>query len=208
MRAMFVPAAACLLALAVAAPPPDAVAAAPSAPSPTPTPSPAPDDHLLGPFRLGVMLGAGGLPRALNAAILLKYKDVVGVGVSYGFFPKYEYIDSASLSMWGAELEGRWYPFRGAFFVGGGLAYQSLDATVRSFARDRVATASGPALVVRAGWHWVFKSGLSLGVDLGLQYMIAPSIDGDKDRNAREIADIVSSAPLPTLNLLRIGYFL
>lgn len=157
---------------------------------------------------MGVLLGAGGLPRALNGGIFVKYKNIAAVGATYGFFPKYEYIQDASLALAGAELEGRYYPFRGVFFVGGGIAYQTIDATVRTFARDRTVTASGPALVVRAGWHWMFRSGLSLGIDVGAQVMISPTLEGDKDRNAREIADIVSSTPLPTLNLLRIGYFL
>jgi hypothetical protein len=86
-------------------------------------------------------------------------------------------LDDAKLSIGAIDVRARWHPFSGAFFLGGILGVQSLQGsasetiavsseTVHTTVKVDVGTGY---FTPHLGWLWMFKSGLALGTELGLQ---------------------------------------
>lgn len=205
------------------APPPSASSASPppeSAPTPSPsasttppspplrtsttTPSPAvtgEDDRaekkdksgLLGPFRLGPVVGVG-LPNLLSFGGQLKVTRFFAVGVNVGLIPTVHiaYYGEATLDYQEYDAYGRLHPFGGAFFLGAGVGYERVTGTLtKAFdvsAYQPLAPELPPLLELRSegfvqtmvltpqlGLFHTFKPGFSIGLDVGAQIPIAPS---------------------------------
>lgn len=152
-------------------------------------------DGLLGPFRIGVLVG-GGLPEILSLGGQIKLTRFVGAGINIGLIPtvKISYYGEAKLSYQEYDAYGRLYPFGGAFFLGAGVGYATIKGTLNSQLSTTAAQAmySGygipnPILVdsqgsVRTlvltpqiGFLKIFGSGFCIGLDVGAQLPIAPS---------------------------------
>ncbi len=95
------------------------------------------------PVHVAAMIGLVTLPRPVDAAILLRIVDLVGVGFGYSDFPAF--IANPLLDLAGAksgstdarldrfdafDLDLRLFPFRGRFFVGSSFGRQSLKGAV------------------------------------------------------------------------------
>src|SRR5438105_1949295 len=109
--------------LLTAEPPPVAETAAP-APAAKPPRS----------TRFGLLLGVVGLPQPLSATVFARFGDLIGLGTGVGALPGplgsvvlgAAGISGGSLDAMAFDGELRIFPFRGAFYLGGGLGRMSL----------------------------------------------------------------------------------
>lgn len=180
-------------------------------------------------FRVGPQVGVISLVRPLNIEVLAK-TPAFGVGVAYSAVPGFA--SDALLSAVGAkkgsttanlddfsavELDIRYFPFSGVFFVGASGGRQHVQGTV---AESTVAGPQTASLEVtswfatpRVGWLGRFGAGFTLGFDIGVQLSLAssktvglpPQASQSQKDSVNNLVDAASSIPLPALNL-RIGW--
>ena len=153
-------------------------------------------DHssgILGPFRIGPVLGAG-LPNLLDFGVTSKLTRYFGAGFHVGLIPKFRisYYGDATLSFVEYDVYGRAYPFGSSIFVGAGVGYATAKGTLASsydLTAYQAIVPSLPAtfllnsqgsvhtLVLRPeiGLFHTFDSGFSFGFSVGMQIPIAPS---------------------------------
>jgi len=170
-------------------------------------------DHL----RIGALAGVG-FPRPLSLQALVKIERALGLGFEAGMMPPLT-IGPVQGSFWGVAGDLRVFPFQGAFFVGLRAGYQRMKA---------VATASVPAVGTlsesavaeayfvnpRIGFLWTLESGLTLGLDVGVQVPIKKSfqdtlpepISSEVRSTLVGVANTFGYAVVPTVDLLRIGF--
>jgi hypothetical protein len=174
-------------------------------------------------FRIGVILGLVSVPRPVNVEVHVKFFDVIGIGGSYTYMPKFvgdwllslynaSYSDlSVTSSSW--ELALRIHPARGAFFLGANLGMGDVTAVLIGSTRNATAKVSGPFVAPRLGWLWIWSSGITMGLDAGVQIPIGDATityDPPAFRDVpqlRRAAETVGKTLLPVLNF-RIGYSL
>jgi len=164
--------------------------AAPSAP-PKPISHAAPpaskdDDSggLLGPFRIGVLVGTG-LPEVANFGAQIKLTRFFGAGVNVGVIPtvKLKFYGEAEQKYQEYDVYGHIYPFGGSFFLGAGVGYAQIDGTLfnrftvanQSIDVTSDATVRTLVLTPQIGFLKIFDVGFAVGFDLGGQIPIAPS---------------------------------
>jgi len=171
-----------------------------------------------------------GLINPLGIGAHARYGKFVGFGIDYQVFPTFS-VGGASAGWSLFTAEGRWYPFGGAFWLGGGFAYQifkaSVTATVQSGgmpAGDVKVTGTLGMPAFKLGFGFMGHDGLVIGIDLDANIPLggthvkfdAPTGSGafpgvdvsnlqDKINNAAKKG--VKAIPfVPQINLLRIGY--
>jgi hypothetical protein len=201
-----------------AAPPPVGSSSEPTAPPPPPSetdwsvPQGDPEkkednnDGLLGPIRIGPVVGVG-IPNLLNFGGTLKITDYIGAGLNIGIIPaiKLSLYGEAVLSYQEYDIYGRIYPFGGGFYVGAGVGYETvkgtfsdtidsselaerypeldLPATVEYESNGRVRTM---ILTPQIGYFYTSKIGFSIGLFVGAQIPIAPS-DIDFETSIKDV---------------------
>jgi hypothetical protein len=222
------------------APPPAAVAApAPVVATPEPVvvavSAPAPSSPGV---RVGLVLGLVSLPRPAEAELVVKLGTAFSVGAEFSMLPELTIPGGvAKLRLMAGQLNGRWFPFGGAFFLGAGFGYQAFKASLTKIKDNGslVVTAdmSGLFVAPQIGWLWVWRSGLALGLGLGLQIpipkdpVVSSTYDGQpvpdqagpgfpqdvvdsahsQEDTVRTLAKFVVKYPVPTIDLLRLGFF-
>jgi hypothetical protein len=195
----------------------------------TPLKGEEPDQHgygVLGPVRVGVLIGILALPRPIQAEIGATYRGNFGIGFQFSMLPGFT-IQGASYTWWSVLGLARWFPFRGAFHLGLGIGYQklALNATV-----DPVSGSldlSTAVLSPQIGWLWgkdgVFTIGLGLGVQIPLSSGGSTQISSslppevmatatDQINQVKKIIDtdakpIFQAMRVPVIDLLKIGVF-
>lgn len=204
-------------AAAAAAPPPRASASKGERPS-----GAAPRGERAEHFRVGPLVGVG-FPRPFAIEGLAKFERLVGVGVEYSFLPRMNVMNvEASFAAIAADL--RVFPFRGAFFIGARAGRQWLDAQASvttgrlgSFREGMVATTW--FVNPRVGLLYTFDSGITVGIDAGVQVPINPSFQRsgaatetgvaselDIDATLVAVANGLGNNTTPTVDLLRLGF--
>ena len=173
-------------------------------------------------FRIGPLVGLG-FPRPFAIEGFAKVEKLVGVGVEYSFLPRMHVSNvDASFSALAADL--RVFPFKGAFFIGARAGRQWLDARANLSAGQlgsftETMAASTWFVNPRAGFLHTFESGITLGVDAGVQVPIAPSYErtgratdtgfaaqSGIDGTLVAVANALGNSTTPTLDLLRLGF--
>jgi len=151
---------------------------------------------LLGPFRLGFLIGTG-LPEVANLGAQMKLTRFIGAGVNVGLIPtvKISYYGDATLKYQEYDAYGRIYPFGGAFFLGAGVGYANIKGTLSnrfnltavqamypgvpgipgSVDVNSDATVRTLVLTPQIGFMKIFDVGFAIGLDVGAQIPIAPS---------------------------------
>jgi hypothetical protein len=148
---------------------------------------------VFGPFRIGILVGAG-LPSLLSFGGAIKLTRYFGAGLNVGLIPAVtiSLYGEAELSYQEYDIYGRIFPFGGAFFLGAGVGYATIQGTFtnsydvtafQAVAPDLpnplVVTSAGSVktlvLMPMIGLQHTFSSGLTLGIDAGAQVPIAPS---------------------------------
>lgn len=170
-------------------------------------------DHV----RVGALLGLG-FPRPFALQGLVKIERAVGLGVEVGMMPPIK-IGALEGSFWGIAGDLRVFPFQGAFFLGLRAGYQRMKATA-STELPIIGTLSESAVAEtwfvnpRLGFLWTFESGLSVGLDAGVQVPVQKSfVDSlpeglpvDVRGSLTGVANTFGQSVVPTVDLLRIGF--
>lgn len=224
------PTAAPVVAAAAPAPAPAPVA---SAVPPPATPQPEADGGGLhddeakcaaGPLCLGPVF-TFGVFNLLGIGVHARYGDFLGFGLDYQVLPTLS-IGNATAGLNSLTIDGRLYPFGGAFFLSGGLWLQTASFTATAKMNGSTARVAGSITVpaFKLGVGFMGHDGFVMGIDLALgipfgsssvDYSTKTSADptlaelqtaGKKD--IKKAADFAVNA-LPFLlqvNLIRIGY--
>lgn len=168
-------------------------------------------------LRAGALL-QGGAPQPLGVQAFARIADAFGVGVGYAVLPQslgdellsIANVNNAHLSSAAVDLDLRWFPFHGSFFVGASGGRQEVWASGSSNGQtedlDVVTWFAAP----RLGWLFLFDPGFALGVDFGVQLplwstsTITPP-GGIGGSTARSAADLIANTPLPSVHL-RLGW--
>ncbi len=123
----------------------------------------------------------------------------------------------ASVRLTKPEVNAKWHPFQGAFFLGLGLGHQVATATAsepNSGAGVKFSVSSTVA-TTSLGWMWGLENpGLFGGFDIGWQnpYHVYTSVDSDIPSNSDAYEDAEDAARkfgelgLPVITLIRLGY--
>jgi hypothetical protein len=225
------------------APPPDLAplpsAAEPPLPSFEPTPtSPQPPTSHAETVRLGLLLGVLAFPRPIEGEVMLKLGTSLALGLKGGYLPELSTPGgSAKLDLKAIEGTLRWFPGDGVFFLGCGLGFQNLLASLTTPVdyNDLTITAdmSGFFVSPQIGVLWISQSGFALSFSVGAQIPIprdpvvsatyagqpVPSqstatvppdviTQAQQDEdNVRSVARFIVKYPFPNIDLLRIGFF-
>jgi hypothetical protein len=172
-----------------------------------------PLDH----FRLGV-LGGVGFPRPFAIEGMIKVERVLGLGVEYSVLPATDILGAQTrFSALAADV--RLFPFRGPFFVGLRAGRQRLAATgavtiARYGSRSESAEVDSMFLNPRIGLLWTWDPGITLGIDAGVELPIAVTASNTLPKGTPESAEVarvektLGRTPLPTIDLLRVGFLL
>jgi hypothetical protein len=168
--------------------------------------------------RFTVLVGVVSLPRPLAIEALVRIGDRVEVGLSAGALPAVTLQAPYRLSWQAVDAEGRFHPARGAsalfgdsFFVALNVGCQSVTATNPAYFGSRIAyTTYGLFFAPRVGWAWTLRSGLAIGVDVGLAIPVLPATSvapaDAASVNTRKVSHTFGQNPMPYLNLFRLGY--
>ena len=152
-------------------------------------------DGVLGPFRIGPVIGVG-LPNLFHFGGTIKVTKYFGAGLNIGLIPeiKLSLYGEAQLSYREYDVYGRVYPFGGGFFLGAGLGYATVRGTIKDTVNSAALARENPGLGIpdaiayeangrvrtlilapQLGYFFTWQSGFSLGFLLGAQIPIAPS---------------------------------
>jgi len=186
-----------------------------------------------GGVRIGLMLGLITIPRPVQAELTAKLGRHISLGAQYSMLPDITPPGfDAGLKLAAYQGVARFFPFGGSFYIGSGIGYQQLKASLghtdmASGDRSEVSCdMSGLFVSPQLGWLWVWKSGFALGLNIGAQIPLPkdpvvkttingieiPESAGDEDTNdmrdkVKTIAKVVAKYPVPNLDLLKLGFF-
>ncbi|HVV50735.1 MAG TPA: hypothetical protein VHO06_13810, partial [Polyangia bacterium] len=217
---------------------PNAPAVPPPAPeAPLAVPPPPASTGAAGP-QIGFLVGLLAFPRPIEGELVVKLGTAFALGLQGSFLPELTVpgVD-AKLDLKAVQGIVRWFPGDGVFFLGAGLGYQSLQASIGDSIDNGeltiTADMSGFFVAPQLGVLWISSSGVALSLGLGLQIPIpkdpvvsatyngqpVPSqptatvpqdvIDkGQSDKNSvQSAARFIVKYPFPEIDLLRIGIF-
>ena len=178
-------------------------------------------------LQIGGVIGAG-FPRPLAIEAMVKVQRLVAVGVEYSLLPEVT-IEGVHTRFWAVAADMRVFPARNGFFVGLRAGRQHLAAdTVLRF-RDQFipidAAVETTFLNPRVGILWTWSSGITLGIDAGLQIPVSsrtsgalaategltlpPGVQGMEIVNrVRSTANYLGESTIPTFDLFRLGLLL
>jgi hypothetical protein len=208
------------------------IVAVPETPPPPPervSPRPEPDSV----WRPAILVGILSFPRPIEIEALFKVHPTLALGVQYSLLPTLSLPDdAASLKLDAGQGTLRWFPFSGAFYLGGGFGFQrlraSLGQTIDGGGLRVVADMSTFFVSPQLGWLWFTHSGFTIGLNLGVQipFPREPSVEvtyggqplpsqgapsnvtsaADSDRKTvADVARVIMRYPIPNIDLLKIG---
>jgi hypothetical protein len=171
---------------------------------------------------LGPVLSVGVL-NVIGIGAHARYGEYAGFGLDFQFIPTVG-PETGNFSTFLFTANGRFYPFGGAFFLGGGFAYQSVSIKARI--GDTTASGSMGIPQIMLGLGFMGHDGFVMGIDLALGIPLGGAdVDIDSSSPAGGAADAIADyneavgnledvadgaikilPVLPQLNLLRIGY--
>lgn len=170
-------------------------------------------------LRVGAMVGVG-FPRPLAVEGVVKIREVVALGAEYSFMPTMT-LAGAETSFKGMAVDARVFPFKNALFIGVRGGRQWLEARMTMSGRGVSSTESIEAATwfinPRIGVLHTWKSGVTVGIDAGVQIPVSPSftrsgaaadagLSGEADRQMAAVANVLGNKTTPTIDLLRVGF--
>lgn len=171
-------------------------------------------------FRIGALAGVG-FPRPFSGEVFIKVKQVVGIGAEYSFLPNATFA-GANVKFHGIAADLRLFPFKGGFFIGARAGKQWLSAGTTVSAGplgnlNESMAASTFFVNPRIGYLKTWDSGITVGIDAGVQIPISPSYARDSDsekygvktsmdQTLVAVADVLGNKTTPTIDFLRVGY--
>ena len=202
---------------------PAAPAAEPAEPAEDPE-AHAADSCAMGPVCAGPVLALLGPPNLVGGGLHLRFGRYLGAGVDYQFLPTIN-VNPISVGTSLVSANARVYPFGGAFFLGGGFAYQTINATLRDGDIAAAAKVSFPAATANIGF--MGHDGFILGADIGLMFPLSSThvsvrdmsgklaqagatqeqIDSTKQQAEQKVSAVMNALPVfLQVNLIRVGY--
>lgn len=179
----------------------------------------------LGDFVVGPFIHIVSIPRPLGFGVEAKWNDILGVSAGYGFIPQIT-LDGVKVKLTGYDARLKFYPFKGAFFIGVGIGSQVLTGskveTIATVPVTASVSLTNNFVSPQLGWNWIWDSGFFFGLDLGVQLTLkntgtvtsdAPAIVQATaeytalQNDVQKAADMISKYPIPLLTLIKIGYF-
>jgi hypothetical protein len=175
-------------------------------------------DGLLGPFRIGPIIGVG-LPSLINVGGMLKLTRYFAAGINIGISPEvhFAFYGDARFTYNAYQAYARVHPFGGGFYLGAAVGYAhargSDEQTIAVPASIHAVYPSlGPSVTLRSegtvqtmvltpelGYFYIFKSGFALGLGAGAQLPIASSdVHFESGVNADVPAEVVKQYLDPT----------
>jgi hypothetical protein len=175
-------------------------------------------DHL----SMGALVGVG-FPRPLAVEGVIKLERVVLLGAEYSALPSIT-VSGVQASCWAVAGDARVFPLHGPFFIGLRVGEQQISAEASVSAYGYTVPA---ALMVdtvflnpRLGFLWTWDSGLTFGLDAGVQLPLSSGTSSTLPKSSssvvavaetsaqqslESVAGVVGQTTLPTVDLLRIG---
>lgn len=182
----------------------------------------APTKDAAPPFQIGGLAGLG-FPRPFQLEAFAKIQQQLGVGVEYSFMPPTT-VEGVWSRFNAVAVDGRWFPFKGGFFLGFRAGRQWLDASMTATVQGLgTGTESMNAatwfLNPRIGYLYTWESGITLGIDAGIQLPIGATYSRTgpataaglaqgttADNTLRIVANTLGNDVTPTVDLLQIGF--
>ncbi len=163
--------------------------------------------------RYGAFAGVG-FPRPLSLEAMVKFERMFGVGVEYSVLPK-QSIAGVEATLWAVAVDARFFPFKDGFFIGISAGHQSLRASASTVVTGPLGiSAESWFLNPRMGFLVTWRSGLTLGIDVGVQLPVSASFSSNVPMVHPIAKDVVDTARLfgqgvlPTIDLMRLGLML
>lgn len=173
------------------------------------------NNGVLGPVRLGAFAGVG-FPRPLSIEGMIKFDDLVGIGVEYGALPSMT-ISGVNAQLNAIAVDARIFPMRNGFFIGLAIGHQHLDINSTVSLPEGAGSYTGDVTAdtwyvnPRIGFLWTVRWGLTVGIDAGIQIPVSASLTNNvpselsEGQTAQNVATTFGKDALPTVNLLRLG---
>ncbi len=198
---------------------PQTEAVLPVAPDTKQPESPAASVDRLRPVRYTANVGVASFPRVLALDLMARFRrknrpneDLFSIGAGVEDLPPgIVNPGGVSLSWVVVDADARWFPWRW-LYVGGGVGYQNVRTDSQKFAASVRYTTASLYVAPKVGALYTFASGLTVGVDLGMSFAVAPktalsSADGTEDSTSLKINTAFGTLATPFL-ALRMGYTL
>jgi hypothetical protein len=172
---------------------------------------------------LGPVVALLGPPNLIGGGLHARIGRYLGIGVDYQALPT---VNFNPISLGTSLVSGnvRVYPFGGAFFLSGGMGYQTLKGQIRDGDISVGARAGFPAAMASIGF--MGHDGFVLGADLGLLFPLGPiqarvqdnsslaqsavpqsEVDNARGKVESRVNQVLNALPLLVqVNLLRVGY--
>jgi hypothetical protein len=170
-----------------------------------------PQEHV----RVGAM-GGVGFPRPLSFEALVRIERLFAFGAEYGALPQIT-IDKVDIRMWSLSGDARFFPMKGALFIGVRAGTQhitgSRTVTLPQFgASNQSLSLDGWFINPRLGMLWVTRGGVAIGIEAGIQIPVNPVVSStlplDVVPGVKTAAGTIANSILPTLDLFRVGLLL
>ncbi|HEY2733638.1 MAG TPA: hypothetical protein VGI70_06615, partial [Polyangiales bacterium] len=173
---------------------------------------------------IGPVVALLGPPNLIGGGMHMRIGHYVGAGIDYQVLPNVN-INPVTVGSSLMSANARLYPFGGAFFLGGGFAYQSIRAQFHDGALGVAAKTGFPAASANIGF--MGHDGFVLGADIGLLFPLGTShvsvrdlggaaaasgltqqqIDSSREQAQSRVEKLLNAMPVfLQVNLVRLGY--
>ncbi len=167
---------------------------------------------------LGPHLNLVGLPPAFGLEVRT-LSNQLGVNFDFGLVPWVK-VSQAKLSWQDYSLGLRWYPWAESFYLGARYGARTFKAKATDDTNplnplEASAKVNGTYIAPELGWHFAWRSGFFMGIELGYQLMVSHSssfdipigIDAQTQKDIDDAADKIGKIGLPILTLLQLGWY-
>jgi hypothetical protein len=165
--------------------------------------------------RIGA-IGGVGFPRPLAIEGMVLLGTQGALGAEYGVLPTLT-VGGVQVGLWSVAGDARFFPFRGAFFVGLRAGRQHIGASTtvalgsHGSAPEELSFDSW-FVNPRVGFLWASRSGLAFGMEAGIQVPVGASVSSTLPLSlvpqAQSTADTIGNTVIPTFDLFRVGLLL
>jgi hypothetical protein len=147
-----------------------------------------------------------------------KFQNAFGLSLDINFIPTVT-IEDVSAGYADVSLGAKWYPWRGAFFLGAALGRRTFEGSaeddISGVTVKAEAEVTSTYLAPGLGWRWVWNSGFFMGMDLGWQiilssdetFRIPVNTTTQTEQDVRDAADDLGKLGFPIVSLLQLGWF-
>lgn len=167
---------------------------------------------------IGPKLALVPLPGLFGVGLEAKFLNLVGVGLDYNFFPSTG-MGNVKIGFNDISLAARVFPWRSRFYLGAALGQRNFwgKASDSLTGQEIKVEVKSTYLAPELGWRFVWSSGFFMGIDLGYQIVLSPSmtltlppgtIDATDKKDVEDAGKEIGKVGLPIISLLQFGFYL